>query len=88
MQVDTISAMQDLHKNSPESKIAFVINIEHNRERLERIQQSCTKIVLPESEYPDRLAVLNMAMLSEFLFELSWSHFIIHLLLVVRIACC
>ena len=83
-----MSAMQDLHKNRLESKTAFVINSEHNRERLERIQLSCTKIVLSESEYPDRIAVLNMAMLSEFLFELSWSHFIIHLLLVVRTACC
>ena len=88
MQVDTISAMQDLHKNKLESKTAFVIKSEHNRERLERIQRSCTKIVLPESEHPDRLAVLNMAMLSEFLFELSWSHFIINLLLVVCTACC
>ena len=48
---------------------------EHNRERLEKIQRSCTKIMLPESEYPDRLAILNMTMLSEFLFELSLSHF-------------
>ena len=31
--------------------------------------------MLPESEYPDRLAILNMTMLSEFLFELSLSHF-------------
>ena len=48
---------------------------EHNRERLEKIQRSCTKIMLPESKYPDRLAILNMTMLSEFLFELSLSHF-------------
>ena len=48
---------------------------EHNRERLEKIQRSCTKIMLPESEYPDRLAILNMTVLSEFLFELSRSYF-------------
>ena len=48
---------------------------EHNRVRLEKVQRSCTKIMLPESEYPDRLAILNMTMLSEFLFELSLSHF-------------
>ena len=48
---------------------------ERNRERLEKIQRSCTKIMLPESKYPDRLAILNMTMLSDFLFELSWSHF-------------
>mgnify|MGYP001800682571 CR=1 FL=1 len=59
----TISAIQYLHKNRLKSKTAFVINSEHNRERLERIQRSCTKIVLAESEHPDRLAVLNMAML-------------------------
>ena len=35
---------------------------------LEKIQRSCTKIMLPESEYPDRLAILNISMLSEFLF--------------------
>ena len=35
---------------------------------LEKTQQSCTKIMLPESEYPDRLAFLNISMLSEFLF--------------------
>ena len=33
---------------------------EHHRERLEKIQQSCTTIMLTESEYPDRLAILNM----------------------------
>ena len=31
--------------------------------------------MLPESEYPDRLAILNMTVLSEFLFELSRSYF-------------
>ena len=75
MQVDTTSTMQDLHKNRLESKIAFVINSEHNRERLERIKRSCTKIVLSESEYPDRFAILNMAMLSEFLFELLYIYY-------------
>ena len=48
---------------------------EHNSERLEKIQRSCTKIMLPESKYPDRSAILNMTMLSDFLFKLSWSHF-------------
>ena len=72
--------MSAMHKNRLESKTTFLINSEHNRERLERIQRSCTKIVLAKSEHPDRFAILNMAMLSEFLFELSWSHLFILLL--------
>ena len=61
--------------NSYAAQAWFSLLGEHNRVCLEKIQRSCTKIMLPESEYRDRLAILNMTMLSEFLFELSLSHF-------------
>ena len=46
--------------NSYSAQAWFSLLGEHNREHLEKIQRSCTKIMVPESEYADRLAILNM----------------------------
>ena len=44
--------------------------------RLERLQRSATKIILPDHDYEDWLGMLCILYLSSFLFDNSYSHFI------------
>ena len=47
----------------------------HNRERLERIQRSATRVIHPDLCYEERLLQLLLPKLNDFMFRLSYSHF-------------
>ena len=42
---------------------------------LERIQRSATNNIFPDHSYEDRLTILNILTLSDFIFDLSKRHF-------------
>jgi hypothetical protein len=46
-----------------------------DKERLEKVQRTATRIILPELDYFSRLSTLNLLMLSDFIFDLSQSLF-------------
>ena len=46
-----------------------------NCERLEQLQRSASKIIMPDHDYEDRLGMLRIPYLSSFLFDSSYSHF-------------
>jgi hypothetical protein len=46
-----------------------------DKERLDKVQRTATRIILPELDYSSRLSTLNSPMLSDFIFDLSQSLF-------------
>ena len=47
-----------------------------NKQRLERIQRSATRIITPDIDYDERLTILQLPYLNDFLFDLAHSHFL------------
>ena len=47
-----------------------------NKQRLERIQRSATRIITPDIDYDERLTILQLPYLNDFLFDLAHSHFV------------
>jgi hypothetical protein len=47
-----------------------------NTEKLEQIQRKATKIIIPEATYDERLTALHLPRLSDYLLQLSRTHFI------------
>ena len=47
----------------------------HDRDRLEKIQRSATRTILPDFSYEDRLEILCLPTVYNFIFELSKTHF-------------
>ena len=43
--------------------------------RLEKVQRTATRVILPDQEYEDRLEMLSLPTLARFLLELSQRHF-------------
>lgn len=54
----------------------FTLLSDNNKERLERIQRSATRIIYPELCYAERLDMLSLPLLADFMFKLSYTHFI------------
>ena len=46
-----------------------------DKDRLERIQRSATRTIFPNNEYQDRLSLLHLPTLCDFIFSLGERHF-------------
>ena len=53
----------------------FFMLSNHDRDRLEKIQRSATRTILPDFSYEDRLEILCLPTVYNFIFELSKTHF-------------
>ena len=53
----------------------FFMLSNHDRDRLEKIQRSATRTILPDFSYEDRLKILCLPTVYNFIFELSKKHF-------------
>jgi hypothetical protein len=53
----------------------FFLLSEKDKDRLEKIQRTATRIITPNLEYVDRLNILEMPLLSTFIFTLGHNHF-------------
>ena len=53
----------------------FCLLLNHDKNKLESIQRTATKIILPDVEYADRLKLLGIPLLTDFMFFISANHF-------------
>ena len=53
----------------------FTLLSKHDKNNLEKIQRAATRVILPDTEYDDRLTLLDIPLLSDFMFNLSATHF-------------
>jgi hypothetical protein len=54
----------------------FLMLSDQDRDRLERIQRSASRMILPDLSYSERLQVLALPTVYDFIFELSKCHFL------------